>query len=153
MADCAVCGENIPAGIDQCPVCGASVSPPTAGVGASTEVVRPFAIGDIHVADGWITTPTGRAPLAGSEWTVRDVTFAQTRIPQWAIICAVAFAIFCLLGLFFLLAKETVMSGYVEVTVRQGQFFHVTQLPAANYGQVAYVHQLVAYAQSVSGAR
>ncbi len=109
-------------------------------------------IGDIGVSKHRIVTPNGTAQLAGSQWIVRDMTRTDTRIPGWAIALAIIFAFACLLGLLFLLVKERTMSGYVEVQVQSGSLIHVTQIPASDPRQIAYVRQLVAYAQSMAAA-
>lgn len=121
--------------------------PTPAGLPAGPE--PPLAqIGDIVVSQHWVTTPNGSAPLAGSQWTVQDRSYPVQRTPTWAIVLAVLGAFFFLLGLFFLLVKETQYEGYVEVTVRAGGVYHMVQLPRAApagyqaFQQVAYVQQL-----------
>lgn len=109
-------------------------------------------IGDIGVSPSWVVTPNGTAPLAGSQWIVQDRTFTQRSIPAYAIVLAIIFAFACLLGLLFLLIKEDRMTGYVEVSVRSGNLFHVTQLPAQSPQAVFYVRQLVNQAQSMASA-
>lgn len=109
-------------------------------------------IGDIGVSPSWVVTPNGTAPLAGSQWIVQDRTFTQRSIPAYAIILAIIFAFACLLGLLFLLIKEDRMTGYVEVSVRSGNLFHVTQLPAQSPQAVLYARQLVNQAQSMAAA-
>jgi hypothetical protein len=109
-------------------------------------------IGDIVVSAHWLVTPNGPAPLAGSQWTVRDLSFPVQRTPTWAIVLAVIGFFFFLLGLLFLLVKETRMEGYVEVTVRSGHLVHVTQIPRASpagfqaFEQVRYAQQLAWHA-------
>ena len=109
-------------------------------------------IGDIGVSPSWVVTPNGSAPLVGSQWIVQDRTFTQRSIPAYAIVLAIVFAFACLLGLLFLLIKEDRMTGYVEVSVRSGNLFHVTQLPAQSPQAVLYARQLVAQAQSMAAA-
>ena len=109
-------------------------------------------IGDIGVSPSWIVTPNGTAPLGRSQWTVQDRTFLQQSTPTWAIVMAVLGFLFCLLGLFFLLAKETTVTGYTEVTVRSGNVFHVVQLPANSPQAVAHARHLVHQAQSMAAA-
>lgn len=125
----------------------ASVPPPP---GQSEQFV--ITIGDIGVSPSWVVTPNGTAPLAGSQWIVQDRTFTQRSIPAYAIVLAVIFAIFCLLGLLFLLIKEDRVTGYVEVTVRSGNLFHATQIPAQSPQAVYQVRQLVYQAQSMAAA-
>ena len=45
-------------------------------------------------------------------------TFVTEAIPAWAIICAILFFIFCLLGLLFLLVKQRRVNGAVQVGVQ-----------------------------------
>jgi len=111
-----------------------------------------LSIGDIGVSPSWVVTPNGSAPLAGSQWIVQDRTFTQRSIPAYAIVLAVVFAFACLLGLLFLLIREDRVTGYVEVSVRSGNLFHVTQLPAQSPQAVLYARQLVAQAQSMTAA-
>lgn len=109
-------------------------------------------IGDIGVSRSWVVTPNGTAPLAGSQWIMQDRTFTQRSIPAYAIVLAIIFAFACLLGLLFLLIKEDRMTGYVEVSVRSGNLFHVTQLPAQSPQAVLQARQLVYQAQSMAAA-
>ena len=107
-------------------------------------------IGDIGVSPSWIVTPNGSAPIAGSVWIANDQSRQTERIPPYAIVLAIIFAFACLLGLFFLLIKERTTTGYVEVSVRSGTLYHVTQVPVTDHAQVAHIRQLVAYAQSLA---
>ncbi len=107
-------------------------------------------IGDIGITNDSVVTPNGSAPLRGSQWLATDMTRTESKIPTWAIVCAIVFAIFCLLGLLFLLAKEQRTTGYVGVSVRSGDLLHQTQVPVWSPEQVAYVRQQVAYAQSLA---
>ncbi len=63
-------------------------------------------LGDIGVTDTRVHTPVGSYPLRGTTWTVSNQTFVTQGIPAWAIVLAIVFFIFCLLGLLFLLVKE-----------------------------------------------
>ncbi|WP_028049468.1 hypothetical protein [Cellulomonas sp. URHD0024] len=107
-------------------------------------------IGDIVVSEHWVVTPNGTAPLAGSQWSVRDATVRTQVIPTYAIVLAIVFALACLLGLLFLLIKEDKVTGFVEVTVRSGSLAHLTQIPVPGPAadvvadQVRYAQQLAA---------
>jgi hypothetical protein len=90
--------------------------------------------------------------LAGSQWIARDMTRTDTKIPAWAIVLAVIFAFACLLGLLFLLVKETYTAGYVEVAVTGGSLHHVTQVPVSNQYQIAQIRNQVHQAQTMSAA-
>lgn len=109
-------------------------------------------IGDIGVSPTWVVTPNGTGLLRDSQWTVQDRTFTHETTPTWAIVMAVLGIVFCLLGLLFLIVKETQTSGYTEVTVRSGNVFHVVQLPANSPQAVAHARQLVYQAQSMAAA-
>ncbi len=104
-------------------------------------------IGDIGLTRDAIITPNGTAPLKGSQWIVTDQTTTAQKIPTYAIVLAVVFAIFCLLGLLFLLIKEEVTAGYVLVTVRSGDLFHSCQIPCSNQQAIASVRAAVTQAQ------
>jgi ABC-type transport system involved in cytochrome c biogenesis permease subunit len=131
-----------------------AASQPAVAVDAQAEAAEQIVltIGDIGVSKHWIVTPNGSAPIGGSTWIARDMSRTESKIPTWAIVLAIVFAVFCLLGLFFLLVKEQQTTGYVEVSVQQGQLHHVTQIPLSNAQQVAQVRQLVYQAQSMAAA-
>jgi hypothetical protein len=107
-------------------------------------------VGDIGVTQDLVVTPNGHGPLKGSLWIVTDMTRTERKIPTFAIILAIVFAVFCLLGLLFLLMKEDRTTGYVEVSVRTGDVFHKTQIPISNPGQVTWVRQQVSHAQALA---
>jgi hypothetical protein len=107
-------------------------------------------IGDIGITDTWVSTPNGPAPLRGSTWIVADMSVTERKIPAWAIVLAIIFALFCLIGLLFLLVKEEVTRGYVQVSVRSGDLNHMTQVPVSNQVQVAQVRALVGQAQALA---
>jgi hypothetical protein len=107
-------------------------------------------IGDIAIAGNQLVTPNGVAPLRGSQWIVIDNTTTSQKIPAYAIILAIVFALACLLGLLFLLIKETVTTGYVNVTVRSGDLLHTTQIPVSNAAGVAQVRAAVSQAQTLA---
>ncbi|CAN5480999.1 hypothetical protein BH10ACT3_BH10ACT3_18290 [soil metagenome] len=109
-----------------------------------------FTIGDIAVTQHWVVTPNGTAPIGGSAWIANDRTTTSERIPAYAIVLAIIFALACLLGLLFLLIKQHTTTGYVEVQVRSGSLFHTTQIPVSNQLQVTQVRQQVAQAQTVA---
>lgn len=106
-------------------------------------------VGDITVSEHWVVTPNGTAPLAGSQWAVRDLSYTTRYTPTWAIVLAIIGFFFLLIGLLFLLVKEDRVQGYVEVSVRAGQLWHVTQIPRATIaGQQAF--EQVRYAQHLA---
>jgi hypothetical protein len=120
----------------------------------SSETTDPvvLTIGDIGVTRNWVVTPNGNARLGGSQWIARDLTRTASKIPSWAIVLAIVFALFCLLGLLFLLVKEQYTTGYVEVSVQAGSLFHATQIPVSGSYQVAQIRQQVSQAQTLAAA-
>lgn len=117
-----------------------------------TPVPQPFVltIGDIGITSDTIVTPNGTAPLSGSQWTVMDYSVTESRIPTWAIVCAVVFALACLLGLLFLLVKEEQTRGYAQVQVRSGNLQHFVQIPITHPVQVAGLRNAVSQAQHLA---
>jgi hypothetical protein len=113
---------------------------------------EPFllSIGDIHVSHHWVVTPSGTAPLAGAQWFFADQSRTERKIPTWAIVLAIVFALACLLGLLFLLVKEDVTFGWVQVSVRAGNVTHVTQVPVTSRADVGRVAQQVQQAQALT---
>jgi hypothetical protein len=87
-------------------------------------------MGDIAVTRTHVILPHGRFPLRGSTWTVQDSTQVTESIPAYAIVLAIVFAIFCLLGLLFLLIKEKRYTGFVTISVMGEGFYHSAQFPA-----------------------
>ena len=73
-------------------------------------------------------------------------------IPAWAIVCAIIFFIFCLLGLLFLLIKERKTQGFVQVSVQGHGVFHATQVPVSSPAQVMDIEQRVNYCRSLVAA-
>jgi len=135
------------------------VAPPAAGlppVAGHVPEAAPgavmFNIGDIGVSSTFVYTPNGNAPMRGSQWFANDMSRTEEKIPSWAIVLAIVFALACLLGLLFLLVKERQTTGYVEVRVSSGTLMHATQIPVSDPNQVAYTRQLVAQAQAIAAA-
>ncbi len=167
---CTQCGSEVAVGAGFCGTCGnpvigtakgagtpdtgqqlvVTVEPAVGGAQVADQIV--LTIGDIGVSRHWIVTPNGSAPLGHSSWIVRDMSRTESKIPSWAIVMAILFALLCLVGLFFLLVKEQTTTGYVEVSVQQGQLYHVTQIPVSNAQQLAQVRQLVYQAQSMAAS-
>jgi hypothetical protein len=86
-------------------------------------------VGDISVTQSTVIVPHGRFPLRGTTWTVQDSSQRSEAIPTWAIVMAVLLVWFCLLGLLFLLVKETKYTGFLAVTVVGDGLYHSVQLP------------------------
>lgn len=126
--------------------------PPAAPVAAPQAENIVLTIGDIGVSQHWIVTPNGNAPLTGSAWIANDMSRTEQKIPTWAIVMAIIFALLCLVGLFFLLVKESRTTGHFEVTVRSGSLMHMTQIPVTHEHQVQQLRAQVAQAQAMAAA-
>jgi hypothetical protein len=108
-------------------------------------------IGELAVTSSTVHTPAGDIPLHGSTWHVTDQWYTEQKIPTWAIILAiVGFCVLTVFSLFFLLAKETVYRGTVQVTVSNGPQQYVCRLPVATQAQVQHVYQQVNYVRSLA---
>ncbi|MER0481647.1 hypothetical protein ABR737_25485 [Streptomyces sp. Edi2] len=109
-----------------------------------------LSLGDIAVTGDTIMTPAGPMPLRGAVWTATDMSRTEEKIPSHAVVLAVVFFFFCLLGLLFLLMKERVTTGFVQVTVNSGGRHHSTMIPVQSREQVMFVLNQVNYARSLS---
>ena len=107
-------------------------------------------LGDIAVNGDTIVSPAGPMPLRGAVWTATDMSRTEERIPPHAIVLAVVFFLLCFVGLLFLLMKERVTTGFVQVSVNSGGRHHSTMIPVQSREQVVYVLNQVTYAQSIS---
>ncbi|MFI1930376.1 hypothetical protein [Streptomyces sp. NPDC020330] len=87
-------------------------------------------IGDITLMNDAIVTPSGSMPLKGAVWTATDMSRTEEKIPTHAVVLAIVFALFCLIGLLFLLMKEKRTTGFIQVTVTSGGRHHSTMIPA-----------------------
>jgi hypothetical protein len=127
------------------------VPPPSGALAPSGEPIL-IQIGDISVTQSTVYTPSGARPLNEVQWSVTDMTVTSQSIPTWAIVCAIIFFLFCLLGLLFLLVKETVTKGTMQVTVHGSGFVHTTQIPIVSTDQVADINARVNYARTLNAA-
>lgn len=109
-------------------------------------------IGDIVVSQSWVVTPSGTQPVGAVSWSVSDMTTTTTNIPVWAIICTIVFVWFFLLGLLFLLAKQTETRGVVQVSVVGPGFSHFTQIPVSHPAAIHDINGRVNYGRSLSAA-
>nr|WSZ97991.1 hypothetical protein OH820_22045 [Streptomyces sp. NBC_00857] len=126
------------------PQSGAPVPVP---MGGGTPLVS---IGDITVMNDSIITPSGTLPLRGAVWNATDMSRTEEKIPTHAIILAIVFFLFCLLGLLFLLMKEKTTTGFIQVTVTSGGRHHSTMVPATHPGAFQTVMGQISYARSIS---
>lgn len=119
---------------------------PQAGGPAMTLVT----IGDIVCTQTEVITPSGRAPIGRVTWSFTDMSRTTKSIPTWAIVCAVIFFFFCLLGLLFLLAKEERTEGFAQVVVQGPGLLHQVQLPVSSVAQLYDINARVGYARGLS---
>lgn len=108
-------------------------------------------IGEIAVTSTTIHTPIGEIPLAGSTWRLADYWQAEQKTPTWAIVAAIlGFCVLTVLSLLFLLVKETVHRGTVQVTVTNGPRQYVARIPVTDQFQVHRLHDQVNYVRSLA---
>ncbi|MEU6704303.1 hypothetical protein [Streptomyces wuyuanensis] len=109
-----------------------------------------LAVGDIVVLQDSIVTPNGTLPLKGAVWNVTDMSRTEEKITTTGVVLAVVFAVFCLLGLLFLLMKERRTTGYIQVGVSSGGRHHTTLIPATGPDTLYWVMDRVNHARSLS---
>ncbi|MFF5401578.1 hypothetical protein ACFY8K_06735 [Streptomyces misionensis] len=109
-----------------------------------------LALGDITVVGDQILTPAGAMPLRGAIWNATDMSHTEEKIPTHAIVLAIVFFIFCLLGLLFLLMKERKTTGYIQITVTSAGRHHQTMVPALGPETFPAIMGQVNYARSLS---
>ncbi|MER6913824.1 hypothetical protein ABT354_19315 [Streptomyces sp. NPDC000594] len=107
-------------------------------------------IGDITVVGDQILTPSGPIPLKGAVWHAMDLSQTTEKIPTYAVVLAVTFALACLLGLFFLLIKEKEVTGFIQVSVAGGGRQHTTMIPAHNPYAIHHIMEQINYARLLS---
>jgi hypothetical protein len=107
-------------------------------------------IGDIAFSTHWLVTPVGTKPLRGTQILVTDFSRTERKTPGWAIVVAILLAIFtALIGLLFLLVKETVTVGSVQVTVHNDGLSHATQVFVRSPYEVGEIQQRANYARQL----
>lgn len=109
-----------------------------------------LSLGDITIAGDQIITPSGTMPLKGAMWNATDFSRTEEKIPTHAVVLAIVFALFCLIGLLFLLMKEKRTTGYIQITVTSGGRHHSTMLPATGPETYPWVMSQLNYARSLS---
>ena len=97
--------------------------------------------GDINMTDHWLVTPQGTMPLAGSQIFISDMSREEPFIPAWAIVFTIIFFIFFFLGLLFLLIKETRTTGFMQITVSNGDFTYQSAEPGSG-NRAAQLYEL-----------
>jgi hypothetical protein len=125
---------------------------PGAGLAPTGEPVL-VTIGDISVTQSQVFTPSGARPLSEVTFNVTDMSTTSQAIPVWAIVCAIVFALACLLGLLFLLVKETRVQGSMQVTVQGPGFVHTSQIPVTSPAQIADINARVNHARMLTAAQ
>ncbi|MFZ3472436.1 hypothetical protein ACODT3_14190 [Streptomyces sp. 4.24] len=135
-----IAGAGIPA-----PMPGPGPSAPPGGYPAAG-----LSLGDISIVGDQIITPSGTMPLRGASWNATDFSRTEEKIPAHAIVLAVIFFLFCLLGLFFLLMKERRTTGYIQITVNSAGRHHSTMIPAVDQGTYMWVMSQVNQARALS---
>jgi hypothetical protein len=116
----------------------------------SLETFSNLTIGDIAITSDKVITPNGIGTLADSQWIFSDLSRTESKIPPVAVILAIVFALLCLIGLLFLLMKETTTTGYAEVSVHSGNLYHKVQIPVKSKADVDRIRELVNKAQSLA---
>ncbi|MEO9329826.1 hypothetical protein [Gordonia aurantiaca] len=109
-------------------------------------------IGDITCTQNFVITPSGTCPVQGTQWAVTDMSHTTERISQTGLVLALlGFFLVCVLSLLFLLMKDRVTTGHIQVVVRgPGGFVHVTNIPAHSPLAMADVTGRVNYARSLA---
>ncbi len=109
-------------------------------------------IGDIACTQTRVILSSGSYPLAGTTWLVSNNTTTTESIPAYAIVMAIIFFIFCLLGLLFLLIKERTVQGFMQVSVQGPGLFHATQIPISTQMQALDIEQRTNYVRGLVAA-
>jgi hypothetical protein len=108
-------------------------------------------IAEIGVTSTVVHTPTGDIALAGSQWQVSDFWFTTQRIPRWAVVAAIAgFCVLTVFSLLFLLVKESVAQGTVQVVVTNGTHQYVARIPVRDQAAVTAINQQVNYVRTLA---
>lgn len=114
-------------------------------------------IGDISVTQSEVITPAGRFPIQGAMWTVTDMSHVEEKLSSTGLALTIGsvvlFIWFCglgLLGLFFLMMKEKVTTGNIQVSVSNGRAQYATVIPARRPETIHQVTQQVNYVRSLS---
>ncbi|MFJ3900612.1 hypothetical protein [Streptomyces sp. NPDC090025] len=135
---------TLPAGVPLQP----QYAPPAAPMGMGGAPL--LSLGDISVVGDQIITPAGAMPLKGAVWNAMDMSRTEEKLPTVAIVLAVIFFLFCLLGLLFLLMKEKQTTGFIQITVTSNGRHHQTMIPATGPDTFHWVMGQVNYARSLS---
>ncbi|WP_330298186.1 hypothetical protein [Streptomyces sp. NBC_00503] len=129
---------------------GAGMTAPMPPMPSAGYAAAGLSLGDITIAGDQIITPSGNMPLRGAIWNATDFSRTEEKIPAHAIVLAVIFFLFCLLGLLFLLMKERRTTGYIQITVNSGGRHHSTMIPAVDPGTYMWVMSQLNQARALS---
>ncbi|PRX97243.1 hypothetical protein [Allonocardiopsis opalescens] len=109
-------------------------------------------IGDISVSREYVATPAGTVPLAGTNWIVNDLTFTRYRVSAAGIVLSVAMVfVISVFSLLFLLMREQVVRGHIQVTVHGNGLYHTTAVPITAAHEIGYVLGQVNQARTMAG--
>ncbi len=111
-----------------------------------------ISIGNIACTRTHVITPGGTYPLAGTTWIVSNNTMTTTSISTLGVVLCILFILACLLGLLFLLMKDTKTQGYVQVSVQGDGLYHAVQIPVSSPLAVGQIEQQVNYVRSLVAA-
>ncbi|GAA3293055.1 MULTISPECIES: hypothetical protein [Dactylosporangium] len=121
-------------------------------------------IGDVRVDGVAIYTPVGVWPIRGSRWMIISQPIPITTTAGWgiglAVTCAViavvfsiftcGLSLFLLLGLLFLTARTTAMSGPLVVSIQSGPYHYMAQELVYSPLHAAQAIQRVNFAQALA---
>lgn len=109
----------------------------------------------MQIQNDKIVTRSGECPVAGATLTIHDTTTTRTKTSTTGIWLAVLSVVLLgwlgglgLLGLFFLLMKDTVVSGMITATVTNGSFVNSDYIQMCDQ-PVAYHDEVIAYLVSL----
>lgn len=108
--------------------------------------------GDVSVSRQWLAVSGRTVPLRGTTFEVADRTHLSSRIPTWAVVVAiVGFFVIFVLSLLFLLVRENVVAGQIDITVRNDEagVHHTTPFRIMSSGDAADLHARVNYARQL----
>lgn len=104
----------------------------------------------IQVTNQFVHTPSGSIPLGQARWSIQNATTSTQGTPTWAIILAVVgFFVVTIFSLFFLLAKETKVSGVLIVSVSGPGVSYAQQIPVESPQEFSELMSRYEYARAV----
>lgn len=85
---------------------------------------------DIRCTATKVFTPSGEADIADVFFNATDTSSESTYVPTINIVLGILLLPLCLLGLIFLLQKQTRITGFVQANVQGPRLLHTTNIPA-----------------------